>query len=78
MYVSEAKKSELGYSWIKIDHIADSLLKLKIKIGVHLEHLQLPTPVNSYRYPVLVRYPYLHNILGTYVKVMPVLVVIDA
>ena len=28
--------AKLGYSRIKIDHIADSLLKLKIKIGVHL------------------------------------------
>ena len=31
----------LGYSWIKIDHIADSLLKLKIKIGVHLINIKL-------------------------------------
>ena len=39
--------SQLGYSRIKIDHIADSLLKLQIKIGVHLinvELLQLLTP----------------------------------
>ena len=28
--------AKLGYSRIKIDHIADSLLKLQIKIGVHL------------------------------------------
>ena len=36
----------LGYSPIKIDHIADSVLKLPIKIGVHLisvELSQLPT-----------------------------------
>ena len=36
----------LGYSRIKIDHIADSVLKLPIKIGVHLisvELSQLPT-----------------------------------
>ena len=41
---------KLGYSWIKIDHIADSLLKLQIKIGVHLisaELLQLLTLVNA-------------------------------
>ena len=30
-----------GYSRIKIDHIADSLLKLKIKIGVHLINVEL-------------------------------------
>ena len=28
--------AKLGYSQIKIDHIADSLPKLQIKIGVHL------------------------------------------
>ena len=28
--------AKLGYSRIKIDHIADSLLKFQIKIGVHL------------------------------------------
>ena len=28
--------AKLGYSRIKIDHIADSLLKLQIKIRVHL------------------------------------------
>ena len=31
----------LGYSRIKIDHIADSLLKLQIKIGVHLINVEL-------------------------------------
>ena len=31
----------LGYSWIKIDHIADSLLKLQIEIGVHLINVEL-------------------------------------
>ena len=38
--------AKLGYSRIKIDDIADSLLKLQIKIGVHLisdELPQLPT-----------------------------------
>ena len=42
--------AKLGYSRIKIDHIADSLLKLQIKIGVHLinvERSQLLTPVIS-------------------------------
>ena len=29
------------YSWIKIDHIVDSLLKLQIKIGVHLINVEL-------------------------------------
>ena len=33
--------AKLGYSWIKIDHIADSLLKLPIKIGVHLINVEL-------------------------------------
>ena len=28
--------AKLGYSQIKIDHFADSLLKLQIRIGVHL------------------------------------------
>ena len=32
---------KLGDSWIKIDHIADSLLKLQIKIGVHLINVEL-------------------------------------
>ena len=32
---------ELGYSWSKIDHIADSLLKHQIKIGVHLINVEL-------------------------------------
>ena len=39
--------AKLGYSPIKIDYIADFLLKLQIRIGVHLitvELLQLPTP----------------------------------
>ena len=31
----------LGYSRIKIDHIADSLLKLQIRIVVHLINVQL-------------------------------------
>ena len=38
--------AKLGYSRIKIDPIADSLLKLQIEIGVHLmnvELTQLPT-----------------------------------
>ena len=33
--------AKLGYSWIKIDHIADSLLKLQIKIEVHLINVEL-------------------------------------
>ena len=33
--------AKLGYSQIKIDHIADSLLKLKIKIGEHLINAEL-------------------------------------
>ena len=33
--------AKLGYSWIKIDHIADSLLKLQIKIGVHFINVEL-------------------------------------
>ena len=33
--------AKLGYSRIKIDHIADSLLKLQIKIGVHLMNVEL-------------------------------------
>ena len=33
--------AKLGYSHIKIDHIADSLLKLQIKIGVHLINVDL-------------------------------------
>ena len=43
--------AKLGYSWIKVDHIADSLLKLQIKIGVHLikvELLQLFTLVRLF------------------------------
>ena len=32
---------KLGYSRIKIDHIADSLLKLQIKFGVHLTNVEL-------------------------------------
>ena len=32
---------KLGYFWIKIDHTADSLLKLQIKIGVHLINAKL-------------------------------------
>ena len=31
----------LGYSQIKIDHIADYLLKHNIKIGVHLINVEL-------------------------------------
>ena len=34
-------KAKLGSSWIKIDHIADSLLKLQIKIGLHLINVEL-------------------------------------
>ena len=33
--------AKLGYFWIKIDHIADSLLKLQIEIGVHLISVEL-------------------------------------
>ena len=33
--------AKLGYSRIEIDHIADSLLKLQIKIGVHLINVEL-------------------------------------
>ena len=33
--------AKLGYSRIKIDHIADSLLKLQIRIGVHLINVEL-------------------------------------
>ena len=33
--------AKLGYSRIKIDHIADSLLKLQIKIGGHLINVEL-------------------------------------
>ena len=33
--------AKLGYSQIKIDHFADSLLKLQIKIGVHLINVEL-------------------------------------
>ena len=33
-------RAKLGYSRIKIDHIADSLLKLQIKIGVHLINVE--------------------------------------
>ena len=33
--------AKLGYSRIKIDYIADSLLKLQIKIGVHLINAEL-------------------------------------
>ena len=33
--------AKLGYSRIKIDHIADSLLKIQIKIGVHLINVEL-------------------------------------
>ena len=33
--------AKLGYSRIKIDHFADSLLKLQIKIGVHLISVEL-------------------------------------
>ena len=32
---------EAKNSWIKIDHIADSLLKLQIKIEVHLINVEL-------------------------------------
>ena len=33
--------AKLGYSQIKIDHIVDSILKLQIKIGVHLTNVEL-------------------------------------
>ena len=33
--------AKLGYFWIKIGHIADYLLKLQIKIGVHLINVEL-------------------------------------
>ena len=33
--------AKLGYSQNKIDHIADSLLKLQIKIGVHLINVEM-------------------------------------
>ena len=33
--------AKLGYPQIKIDHIADSFLKLQIKIGVHLINVEL-------------------------------------
>ena len=33
--------AKLGYSRIKINHITDSLLKLQIKIGVHLINAKL-------------------------------------
>ena len=33
--------AKLGYSRIKIDHYAYSLLKLQIKIGVHLTNVEL-------------------------------------
>ena len=33
--------AKLDYSRIKIDHIADFLLKLHIKIGVHLINVEL-------------------------------------
>ena len=33
--------AKLGYSRIKIDHFANSLLKLQIKIGVHLINIEL-------------------------------------
>ena len=63
MYASEAKKSEflvhldrfskylkyLRNSRIKIDHIADSLLKLQIKIGVHLINAELWQLLTLYR-----------------------------
>ena len=43
-------KAKLGYSWIKIDHIADSLLKLQRKIGVHsYKYLTVATPYSDYR-----------------------------
>ena len=56
-FASEAHNSplsfwaKLGYSQIEIDHIAVSLLKLQIEIGVHFindELLQLPTPAHGY------------------------------
>ena len=33
--------AKLGHSQIKIDHIADSLLKFQIRIGVHLINVEL-------------------------------------
>ena len=43
--------AKLGYSQIEINHIAVSLLKLQIEIGVHFindELSQLPTPAHAY------------------------------
>ena len=42
--------AKLGYSRIKIDNIADSLLKLQIKIGVHLINKcwTVATPYSDY------------------------------
>ena len=41
--------AKLGYSWIKIDHFADSLLKLQIKIGVHLIKVELTQLLTLYK-----------------------------
>ena len=47
MYALEAEKSEFLINldhfsnFYKIDHTADSLLKLQIKIGVHLINIEL-------------------------------------
>ena len=47
MYALEAEKSEFLINldhfsnFFKIDHTADSLLKLQIKIGVHLINIEL-------------------------------------
>ena len=40
--------AKLGYSLIKIDHIGDSLLKLQIKIGMHLVYA-VATPYSGVR-----------------------------
>ena len=40
-YTTLSHHFELSYSRIKIDHIADSLVKLQIKMGVHLISVEL-------------------------------------
>ena len=73
-FASEAHNSllsfwaKLGYSQIEIDHIAVSLLKLQIKIGVHLinvELLQLLTPNSTYGLTVL---QYISTVLYTFIR----------
>ena len=53
--------AKLGYFWIKIDRIADCLLKLQIRIGVHLinvELLQLLTPAAALPTPLCIAPPF--------------------